>query len=859
MPDTPDFKIPWPGWRAVRRLGRGAYGSVWEIERDVEGSPERSALKVIPIPPEGEAADYALGYDEDTLSRSYGERAGEYVREYNLVRSLASHPNIVASQDVARVRQAQGPGWDVFIRMELLTPLVRWIGGRELSEGEVAGIGRDVACALAACEKKGIIHRDVKPANIMVDEWGDFKLGDFGVARVMEGTRTATMAGTETYMAPEVARRERYGRTVDIYSLGLVMYWALNGYRLPFMPAGRLSSGDASRAEARRLAGEEIPAPPGCSPSLARIVLRACAYRPEDRYQSASDMVADLKAFFAGANRSTEQPNTPPEAPDAGGFDSAGDDTVGGGHSLSNPSEPEDEPAQGGNGEQASSSILIEDVVAPITGKLTRVYDDGPHTCVDILTYRSTTKLRTPVAGRVYRAAQWRPGVFDLAFCIKTKSGAEVVVRVQVVTPDGRTFQLDPRDYSDAVAAGTKVRLRRTLVNLNRGDIGGSPDNDVLVTVMVPRGSVPEKILCPGSKVQADDVMFRAGADHAHLNDPFFKNGASTTPQDASASIPTPAVSSGAATDNDMDWGETTGVTVGKPYVHGEGRGTSVFDDKPTVGKPGGQKPAPKTASTPRSAGKTAPTPKPAGKTARHTAQTGDGGIFSPVTGTVESVSTGGADAFEVTIQTDKLVSGRDVVITGPVAGTVEGENNESDRREGLDWKGVDILSHDGVAVSVFCALLKKYADANSAIYPLYARSEELAKGGLLFLVDTDQLVAYQSASLKVRVVVYNANRSLKPAVGVGAQVNVGDAIFLAQEEAASAKRSKPADGKPKKGTEAEEKSKEKKSVGHMVGMLLLYGFIDTMIGGSIGGAVGAVIGLAIGVTISIWAWRDDS
>ena len=89
--------------------------------------------------------------------------------------------------------------------------------------------------------------------------------------------------------------------------------------------------------------------------------------------------------------------------------------------------------------------------------------------------------------------------------------------------------------------------------------------------------------------------------------------------------------------------------------------------------------------------------------------------------------------------------------------------------------------------------------------------------------------------------------------------MNVGDAIFLAQEEAASAKRSKPADGKPKKGTEAEEKSKEKKSVGHMVGMLLLWGFIDTIIGGSIGGAVGAVIGLAIGVTIPIWAWRDDS
>jgi serine/threonine protein kinase len=304
MAESLDIQIPWPGWRAVRRLGGGSYGSVWEIDRDVEGFTERSALKVMRIPAEQSAEGYALGYDDDTLSRSYGEQARELVGEYQLVRSLGNHPNVVASQDVATVRQPSGPGWDVLIRMELLTPLVQWIGGRRLTDAEVATLGRDIARALAACEKKGIIHRDVKPANIMVDGYGIFKLGDFGVARTFDGTRTATMAGTESYMAPEVVLRKKYDRTVDIYSLGLVLYWALNGYRLPFMPVDRLSQGDGARAEARRVSGEPIPQPEHGSDALVAVVLKACAYHPEDRYRSADDMVADLEALLAGGTPS---------------------------------------------------------------------------------------------------------------------------------------------------------------------------------------------------------------------------------------------------------------------------------------------------------------------------------------------------------------------------------------------------------------------------------------------------------------------------------------------------------------------------------------------------------------------------
>ncbi|MCI2086178.1 MAG: serine/threonine protein kinase [Olsenella sp.] len=309
MAESPDVKIPWPGWRAVRLLGRGSYGSVWEIERDVAGEPERCALKVVSIPPEGDwDGSLGLGYDEGTLSESYGKQADQVLHEYQLMASL-SHSNIVACRDVAKVSHAGDPGCDVFIRMELLTPLPRWLKGRDADPRLAARVGRDIARALEACEKRGVVHRDVKPANIMVDEWGDFKLGDFGVARTMEGTRTATVAGTQSFMAPEVERHERYNQTVDIYSLGLVMWWMLNGYRGPFMPAGSIAPGDVARAEAMRLQGEPIPTPDNCPSELACIVLRACAYRPGDRYQSAAELVKDLDAFLEGRRIPAPEPN----------------------------------------------------------------------------------------------------------------------------------------------------------------------------------------------------------------------------------------------------------------------------------------------------------------------------------------------------------------------------------------------------------------------------------------------------------------------------------------------------------------------------------------------------------------------
>ena len=234
-------EVPWPGWRVVRQLGRGGFGSVWEIQREVAGYTERSAMKVVPVPPDRSVVRELLlsGYTEDEARSVVGDYRDSVLGEYGFMRSVSGHANVVDCHDVAWRPDADGLGGRAFIRMELLEPLpelLRERGG--LPEDEVRRVGVDVCRALELCERRGIVHRDVKPDNIMVSPDGVYKLGDFGIARTMDHATHATRVGTFGFAAPEVMRGDEYDGTVDIYSLGLVLYWLLNGRRAPFVAAG---------------------------------------------------------------------------------------------------------------------------------------------------------------------------------------------------------------------------------------------------------------------------------------------------------------------------------------------------------------------------------------------------------------------------------------------------------------------------------------------------------------------------------------------------------------------------------------------------------------------------------------------
>jgi len=291
-------------WKIVRLIGEGTYGKVFEICRSEYGIEEKAALKIISIPASKSEYNSVLTDCMDELSATeyFRNYMQEMIREISLMSKLKGNSYIVCYEDHEVKNRAETVGWDIMIRMELLTPLNEYTREKgTLGKDEVIHLGIDICKALEICQKYDIIHRDIKPENIFVADYGNFKLGDFGIARIASQTSGAsTRAGTNAYMAPEIYRGEHYGKTVDLYSLGLVLYRLLNDNRLPFMPQypAPLRFQDRENAQAMRLSGAPIPAPTHADPALANVIAKACAYNAEDRFSSATDMRLSLESLL---------------------------------------------------------------------------------------------------------------------------------------------------------------------------------------------------------------------------------------------------------------------------------------------------------------------------------------------------------------------------------------------------------------------------------------------------------------------------------------------------------------------------------------------------------------------------------
>ena len=299
----------WPGWRAEEELGAGSYGTVYRAQYDGPGTPASAAIKVIPVPGTESEIDAFLaeGNNEMTARVYFRDIAAGCLDEARLMEGLKDAPNVVRIQASAIVPRENGIGWEVFIRMELLTPFMFWQTEHQpLSSGDIIRLGMDICRALSACAVVHILHRDVKPENIFVSNDGLFKLGDFGVARRLSGTASAlSQKGTYNYMAPEVYNNEPYTETADIYSLGLVLYRLMNRNRAPFLPVSKQIIPYPERVAAmeKRMTGEELPAPVDAGPALAAVIAKACRYIPEERYASAEEMALDLAKALDAAGK----------------------------------------------------------------------------------------------------------------------------------------------------------------------------------------------------------------------------------------------------------------------------------------------------------------------------------------------------------------------------------------------------------------------------------------------------------------------------------------------------------------------------------------------------------------------------
>lgn len=291
----------WPEWKVVEKLGEGSFGAVYKCcktEHDVE---VYSAIKVINVPFDDEdeaTAAETTGTDTQTVREYLKEIVDSCMDEIRMLASVKGNNNIVSVEDFKCVENESGFGWTILIRMELLNSFTAYMNKHSFTEKEVLQLGIDICSALQVCEAKDIVHRDIKPANILMTEMGTFKLGDFGIARKLEGSKDGLSSkGTRSYMAPEVSATGAYGSNVDVYSLGIVMYQLLNNNRIPFLDpyAAGVSYTEKKEAVAARMSGKPLPDPCDASDELAAVLRKACAFDPEKRYASASQMKEDLE------------------------------------------------------------------------------------------------------------------------------------------------------------------------------------------------------------------------------------------------------------------------------------------------------------------------------------------------------------------------------------------------------------------------------------------------------------------------------------------------------------------------------------------------------------------------------------
>ena len=290
-------------WYIKELLGEGSFGKVYEIERKDFGTTYKAALKVITIPQSQSEIKsiMAEGMDKFSITSYYNNFVEEIASEVELMSKMKGNSHVVSYEDHQARKHKDGIGWDILIRMELLTPLFDYAKNNTMTRKDVIQLGIDICKALELCQKYNIIHRDIKPENIFVSDNGDYKLGDFGIARTLEQTTgMLSKKGTQAYMAPEIYRGESYGSNVDIYSLGIVMYRMLNDNRMPFMPAypAPITHNDRETAIQKRISGAKLPVPSHADGRLAEIVLKACSFKPKDRYFSPQELREDLEAIL---------------------------------------------------------------------------------------------------------------------------------------------------------------------------------------------------------------------------------------------------------------------------------------------------------------------------------------------------------------------------------------------------------------------------------------------------------------------------------------------------------------------------------------------------------------------------------
>jgi len=308
-----DFSPLWDSWEIGEILGQGTYGTVYKLTKEEFGKEYYSAVKHISIPM-NQQQTRELQFEgivtKEEIAAYYERVMLKLCEEIKTCYELKGNSYIVSYEDHKIIPKEDSIGYDIFIKMELLTPLPIKLKERDMTSVETAKLGVDLCCALETLQQKRIIHRDIKPSNLFIGDNGNYKLGDFGVARELNKTLSGlSLKGTYRYMPPEVLKGESVNFTADIYSLGLVMYTLLNNNRPPFAPnpPQTVSYEDSERANSLRMQGKKLLPPANADPELANIILKACEYQPANRWKDAKTFRKHLEKYIESKENKNEE------------------------------------------------------------------------------------------------------------------------------------------------------------------------------------------------------------------------------------------------------------------------------------------------------------------------------------------------------------------------------------------------------------------------------------------------------------------------------------------------------------------------------------------------------------------------
>lgn len=262
-------------YRVKSELGRGGMGTVYLAEQP--GLGREVAIKAL-VP--------SAAADPVALKRFFQEAQ---------VMARTSHPNLVQVHDLELLGDVN------YLVLELVRgrSLRDWMTAGELPPPQVFAVMHGVLQALDYAHRRGIVHRDMKPENVLISEEGIVKVADFGIARLMDDpasattTRTGTTVGTPQYMSPEQVASSRVDGRSDLYSAGVMLYELVAG-QPPFVATE--TDGPFT------LMAKHVQAPPkppslfrpGLNPELEHIILKSLAKTPEERFQTGAEFDADL-------------------------------------------------------------------------------------------------------------------------------------------------------------------------------------------------------------------------------------------------------------------------------------------------------------------------------------------------------------------------------------------------------------------------------------------------------------------------------------------------------------------------------------------------------------------------------------